>query len=416
MNKGCLIALISVVVFATAGLIWYFSQQNKRETSKLKTEKPEIRDIIEKTIASGTINPRQEVDIKPQVSGVVDEIYVEEGDLVTKGQKLAKIRLIPSEVNINSAQSNVELAQLRLDEAKRELERQERINKNNLDVEEARLNYENALEIEQRQNQLLEEGIISQQEYDRVELDLEVAKTAYENAKIISENAVKQFETQVGVREQELEAAINNLQLLREGVTMNSKQVMNIVTSTLDGMVLVIPVKEGSSVIERNTFNEGTSIATIANMDDLIFEGQVDEADVNKLKPGMKIKLKVGAIPDQNFDAILEHVAPKGQDVEGSIKFDVRASIVKQDNFLLRAGYSANGDIILNTKEDVISINERDLIYSGDSTFVEVKTGEATFEKKPIELGVSDGIHTEVLKGLDTTALIKVQDVTDAGT
>jgi HlyD family secretion protein len=378
----------------------------------MKFEHPKIDDVIEKTIATGTINPRQEVEIKPQVSGIVDIIYVEEGDIVKKGQELAKIKLIPSEVSINSAQSNVQLAQLQYQESKRELQRQRQIFDNNLDVDNARLSYENAKDQEERQRQLFDDGVISRQAYDQYKLDVELAKAAFDNASISSNNSLRQFESNLRIREQEMHAAQNNLQLLREGVTNNSKQVSNVILSTLDGMVLVVPVKEGSSVIERNNFNEGTSIATIANMSDLIFEGKVDESDVNKLRPGMEIELKVGAIPDHSFEAILEHVAPKGVIEEGTIKFEVRASIAQLDTtIMLRAGYSANGDIILNTRNKAVTINERDILYKGDSTLVEVQSANGNVEKRLVELGISDGIRVEVVSGVDTSVAIKVQDV-----
>ena len=255
MNRGCLIGFGAFLLIATIGLGIYFYQRNTKESENFEVVRPETSDIIKKTVATGAIRPRKEVMIKPQVSGVVDEIYVEEGELVTKGQKLARIKLVPSEVNINTAKSNVELSRLRLQEAKRELERQRNLNKQQLDVQEARASFENAKQEEARQRGLFEEGVISEQDYNRFKLDLELGAAAFENAKVIESNSIKQFETEVDIREQELQAAINNLQLLREGASANSRQVANIVTSTLDGMVLDIPVEEGTSVIERNNFN-----------------------------------------------------------------------------------------------------------------------------------------------------------------
>ncbi|MCB0594204.1 MAG: efflux RND transporter periplasmic adaptor subunit, partial [Phaeodactylibacter sp.] len=306
MNKGCLIGLGAFLLIATIGLSVYFYQQNKRGPDNFETEKPILSDIVKKTVATGAIKPRQEVQVKPQVSGVVDELFVEAGQMVKKGDKLARIKLVPSEVNINNAQSNVELARLRLQEAQRELARQKEVYQKNLDVEEARVSFDNAKQEEERQRKLFEEGVVSQQDYNRFKVDLEIRKAALDNAKIISGNNIKQFETNVDIRRQELDAAINNLQLLREGASRNSKQVANIVTATLDGMVLDVPVEEGTSVIERNNFNEGTSIAIIADMGNLIFEGKVDEADVGKLREGMPMELTVGAIESGKFDATLE--------------------------------------------------------------------------------------------------------------
>ncbi|TXB68393.1 efflux RND transporter periplasmic adaptor subunit [Phaeodactylibacter luteus] len=409
MNKGCLIGFGAFLLIATIGLGTYFYQRNTREAEQVETAQPVQADIIKKTVATGAIRPRKEVMIKPQVSGVVDEIYVEEGQLVTKGQRLARIKLVPSEVNINTAKSNVELARLRLQEAQRELERQQGLNRQQLDVEEARARYENARQEEERQRQLYDDGVISQQAYNQFKLDFQLAQAAYENTKVVASNSIRQFETEVSIREQELEAAINNLQLLREGASSNSKQVANIVTSTLDGMVLDLPVEEGTSVIERNNFNEGTSIAIVADMNALIFEGKVDESDVGKLREGMPLLLTVGAIEDLEFDATLEFISPKGEDEEGTVKFEVRAAVKPTEDVFLRAGYSANADIILDRRKEVLAIQERDVLYEGDTAYVELQVGERQFEKRQVELGLSDGIQVEVLKGLDGKSQIKVQ-------
>ncbi|MFK7935486.1 MAG: efflux RND transporter periplasmic adaptor subunit [Saprospiraceae bacterium] len=408
MNKGCLIAAVAVLVLASLGLGYYFYQQNSSDPEVYETAKPTVEDIIKKTVATGSIKPRQEVLIKPQVSGVVDELYVEAGEMVTKGQKLAKIKLIPSEVNINNARSNVELTRIRYDEAQRELARQKEVFGKKLDVETARVNYENAKREEERQKQLLAEGVISEQEYQRFEVDLGINKAAYDNSLIVATNSLKQFEATVDIRKQEMDAAINNLQLLREGASRNSRQVANVVTSTINGMVLDVPVKAGFSVIERNNFNEGTTIASVADMNSLIFEGNVDESDVGKLKEGIPLVLTVGAIADESFDATLEFISPKGEDEEGTVKFEVRAAVKPSEDIFLRAGYSANADIILDRREDVIAIKERDVIFEGDTTYVEIETGEQEFEKRTVELGVSDGIMVEVKSGIDTTMAVKV--------
>ncbi len=408
MNKGCLYGLGAFLVIATIGLGVYFFNQNKKAPENFATEKPVITDIIKKTVATGSVKPRLEVQIKPQVSGVVQELYVEAGNIVKKGQPIAKIQLIPSEVNVNSAQSNVELSRIRLQDAQRELQRQREVSKKNLDVESARVNYENAKREEERQRGLFEEGIISEQEYNRFKVDFNLRKAEFENAQIVSGNSLKSLEASVDIAKQELQAAVNNLQLLREGASRNSKQVANVVVSTIDGMVLDVPVKEGTSVIERNNFNEGTSIAIVADMNSLIFEGKVDEADVGKLKEGMPLELTVGAIENKKFDANLEYIAPKGEDEEGTVKFQVRAAIKPTKEIFLRAGYSANADIILDRREDVIAIKERDVIFEKEKPFVEVKTGDRQFEKKPVKLGISDGILVEIVSGVDTTTQVRV--------
>jgi HlyD family secretion protein len=220
---------------------------------------------------------------------------------------------------------------------------------------------------------------------------------------------LKSVESDLDIRKQELEAAINNLQLLKVGATQNSKQVSNIVNSTVKGMVLDVIVEEGSSVVERNNFNEGTSIASIADMSNLIFEGKVDESDVGKLNEGMPMKLKIGALENETIEAILEYISPKGIEEEGTVKFEIKAAITANDDIFLRAGYSANADVIISKVDSVYSIKERDVIYRNDSIFVEIKNESGTFEEIELIVGISDGINTEVKSGIDTTALIKIQ-------
>ncbi len=409
-NKGCLIGVGIFLLALTGGLIYYFYVQNSTDPIKYESIKPEMRDVLKKAVATGSIKPRREINIKPQVSGVVEQLYVEEGAKVTKGQKLAKIKLIPSQVNINSAQSNVELARIRMKEAERELDRQTNLNSQNLDVDQAKVAYELAVREEERNRKLVEDGVISDAEYNQFKLDFELKKSQFENVKISSQNTMRQFATELDIRRQELEAAINNLQLLQEGATRNSKQVSNIIVSTVNGMVLDIPLEEGSSVVERNTFNEGTSVATIADMSNLIFEGKVDESDVGKLKEGMPLVVTVGAVVDTTFKAALEFISPKGVDEEGTVKFEIKAAITDiPEGVFLRAGYSANADVILIRKDQVVSVQERDIIYSGDTTFVEIKTGDQEYDKIEIETGISDGLYTEILSGIDTTSFIKKQ-------
>lgn len=408
MNKGCLLGIAALLLLVTAGLFAYFNQQNDNEVEGIKTTKPTIEDVVKKTVATGSIKPRKEIMIKPQVSGVIDQLFVEAGQLVTKGQKLARIKLIPDQVSINNAQSSVELARMRRDEARRELNRQKKIFDQQLDVEQARANLADAKQEEERQRKLFDEGIISQTEYNQFKLRLNIQQAAFDNAGIGSLNSLKQFEANLDISEQEYAAAQDNLALLREGATRNSKQVSNVVVSTVAGMVLDVPIEEGASVIERNNFNEGTTIASVADMQSLIFEGNVDESDVGKLKEGMPLELTVGAIESEKFAATLEYISPKGVEEEGAVKFEVKAAITPTSKSFLRAGYSASGDIILDRRDQVIVLQERDLIFKKDSTFVEIKTGEDKFEKRLVKTGLSDGIKIEVFE-LDTTTVVKVQ-------
>lgn len=408
MKKGCLIAVGVIIALMSIWLAYYFIVQNKKDPVVYEYVKPEINDVIKKAVASGSIKPRKEVNIKPQVSGVIDKLYVEAGELVTKGQKLALIKLIPSEVNINSAKSNLELAKIRYNDAVREVERQRQVNNQRLDVEQAEANYKVAEKELIRQKSLHEQGVISDQDLQQFELDAELKKNTYENTKITSTNNLASAEIEVEIRKQELDAARNNLQLLREGKTSNSRQISNIVNSTMDGMVLDVPIEEGSSVIERNNFNEGTNIAVVADMGSLIFEGTIDESDVGKLKVGMPLVLRVGAIANEEFNGILEFIAPKGTEEEGTVNFKIKADIQNENSStFLRAGYSANADIILQRKDQVITINERDIEFRDEKAYVELVTGDQEFEEKEIQTGLSDGVLIEVVSGIDTTTQIK---------
>ena len=390
MKKGCLFSLLGVLILVTLLLVFYFMSQSENTDIVYESTQPTLEDISIKAVASGSVKPRKEVNIKPQVSGIVDELYVEAGDLVEKGQQLAKIKLIPSEVNINRAMSNVELAELQYQNAKREADRQKKVATQQLDVDQAQANYDLALKELNRQKVLFEQGVISEQELDQFKLDAELRRSILENAKIDAKNVLRRIEIDLDIRKQELMAARNNLQLLREGRTSNSQQVANIITSTMTGMVLDVPVEEGSSVIERNNFNEGTSVAIVADMGSLLFEGKVDESDVGKLKEGMPLRIKVGAIDDEEYKGTLEFIAPKGVEEEGSVKFTVRAAIDQTNTkSFLRAGYSANADIILQSVNQVVAIQERDLIVKDDK--------ETTKTKKAKELGVKIVLVDEFL-------------------
>lgn len=401
--------IIGIVVFVTVSIMlgYYLISQNQKSDVVFSFEKPSLRDIVLKTVATGKVKPRQEVNIKPQVSGVIEELFVKEGDVVRKGQDLAKVRLVPSQVSINQATNSVELARLRLRDAQRELERQQAQNNNQLDIKEAALRFEKAKADFERNKVLFNDGVIAEADFEAVRIDFELQSSAYENMKTISSNSLSRFENEVDIRNQELQAAINNLQLLKEGASKKSKLVANIIKSTVDGMILDIPVEEGSSVVERNNFNEGTNVAIIADMNALIFEGKVDESDVGKLKLGMPLVLSVGAIEEKEFAANLEFISPKGVEEDGTVKFAIEAAIVNDPDVFLRAGYSASADIILAEKNQVLALMERDVIFEGDTVFVELRTGDQTYEKVEISTGLSDGIYIEVLDGIDSTKEVR---------
>ena len=408
-GKGVLLFFLAVILVGTAGLVWYFTSGQTPDSGPVEVQKPQVGDIVKKTVATGSVKPRREVSVKPQVSGVVEELFVEAGEQVKKGQNVARIKLVPSEVSINSAVNAVELAKLRFENAGRELARQKEVYANKLDVGENEASLEVASRQEERYRSLLEEGLISQQEYERYKLEAQLARTRYDNAALLAGNVLRQFENDLEIRRQELDAATNNLQLLREGAARNSRQVANVITSTVDGMVLDVPVEVGSSVIERNNFNEGTTIVTVADMNSLIFEGKVDESDVGQLSEGMPLRISVGALPGETFDALLEFISPKGVKEDGTVRFEVRAALRNRPEVFLRAGYSANGDIILDERKDVLNIPERDVLFEADATYAELLLPGGAREKRLVRLGLSDGIHVEVVSGLDANDEVIVQ-------
>jgi len=336
---------------------------NKSQATPIthKTETPFKTDIVKKTVATGAIVPRKEVAIKPRISGVIDELYIEAGKQVAKGDRIAKIKIIPNMVNLNAAESRVKTARVRARNADKELARFQG---------------------------LFDRKLISEADLTARRLDSELA-------------------------DQEVSAAESNLQLIREGAARGSGKVQNEVTSTVDGMILDVPVEEGVSVIETNNFNEGTTIATVANMRDLIFKGTVDESEVGKLEVGMELDIRIGAIDDQSLKGTLEYIAPKGVSKDGAIQFEIRAAITARDDVFVRANYSANADIVLDRRRDVLAIREAVVGFDDGKPYVEVETAPQKFEKRPVELGLSDGINIEVLGGIDADTQLKAP--TNAG-
>ena len=410
MKKILLGAGLTILIIASFWMFSYFWGQGSGSNDNYEIGTAVKMDIVRKTVASGSVKPRHEILIKPQISGVIDELFVSAGQLVKKGDAIARIKLVPSPTTLNQAKSNVDLADLRYKDSQRELERQRRVFKDGVDIEQSRANFDNALKQEKRQKQLLDEGVISAQEYERFKLELELTKNALDNAKINAQNNVKSFEMNVDIRRQELDAAIANLQLMQEGIAGKSGQVSNIVKATVDGMILDVPVEVGSSVIERNNFNEGTTIAEIADMQQLIFEGKVDESDVGKLKEGMPLKLSIGALDSEQFEAVLEYIAPKGVLENGAVKFEIRAALKSKEGVFLRAGYSANADIILARKDKVLAIQERELIFDEKgNSYVEIEKSKGRFEKVAVKTGISDGINIEILSGVGEKDKIKLQ-------
>ena len=358
MLKKILLVLVGLLLLATfAGTMWFLWSKSQEEPIVYTTNTPFVTTIVKKTVATGSVVPRREIDIKPQVSGIIDELYVEPGAIVAEGDLVAKVTIVPDMISLSNAENRVNRARISLDNA----------------------------ETEQRRNlQLWEQGVISEANYRVFDLELRSAR-------------------------EELSAAEDNLAVIREGARKKARYSTNtLVKATTSGMVLEVPVEEGDSVIEANTFNDGTTIATVADMEEMVFKGKVDESEVGKLSEGMELLLTVGAIEEEQFRADLEYIAPKGVEEEGAIQFEIRAALELKEDLFVRANYSANADIVLDRAEDVLAIQESWLQFGDDGeTFVEVETAEQQFEKRAVETGLSDGIQIEVASGLGDGERVK---------
>ncbi len=338
--------------------LWFLWKKSQGEPPVVKTEKPALADIVKKAVATGSIVPRKEVFIKPRVSGIVKRIYVEPGAAVKVGDLIADVTIIPDVAAITRAEGVVRTAGVALKYA--ELERA-------------------------RAEKLHAEGVLTNVELNARKLEFEV-------------------------RQAELQVAVENLQVAKEGAVKSGKKAEDNtrIVSTVDGTVLDVPVLEGAVVIEANNFNEGTTIAAIADMGDMIFIGKVDEADVGRVSVGMDVSIQVGAIEGRTFPGKLESIAAKGKLVEGSIQFEVKAAVLPVKGVVIRAGYSANAGIVLDKRDKVLAISERLLQFEGKAPFVEIVTGPGQFERRDVKVGLSDGLTIEVLEGLTIDDEVKV--------
>jgi HlyD family secretion protein len=358
MRRIVPIALGVLLLVLFVGTLLFLYSKSQADPVVYETETPFKATIIKKTVATGSLVPRREVEIKPRVSGVVDELFVEPGDPIKAGQDIARIKIIPNVVSLNQAEAAVDAA---------------------------RINFENARKEEARYQTLLKQNLISEVEFNR-------------------------FQLEHRLRQQELHSATSNLQLVKSGAAKGggAGKVSNVVSSTVDGMVIDVPVKEGTSVTETNNFNAGSTIALVADMGDMIFQGKVDESEVGKIKVGMPLEIVVGAIDKQKLEGKLEYIAPKGVEVEGAMQFEIKAAIIPDKDVFIRAGYSANADIVLDKRVDVLAVHEALLQFEKDGKpYVEVEVSSQRFEKRPVDVGVSDGVQIEVLKGVDLKTPIK---------
>jgi HlyD family secretion protein len=357
MKKTIKYIVLALLAFLFLWTLWFLWQKNADKPPEYRMEQLKKSTIVKKTVANGAIEPRQQIDIKPVVSGVIRELLVEAGQKVKEGDKLAVIQIVPDMLSLSQAES--------------------RVNSANIALGNAQMNHD-------RNKPLADKGVIAASEMQTYDVALSNAR-------------------------QEQDAAQDALQLVRDGISKSSKGASNtIVRSTITGMVLDVPIKVGSSVIERNNFNEGTTIATVADMNDLIFKGKVDESEVGKVRIGMPVVITVGAVDSASWNADVEYIAPKGVEENGAIQFEIRAAVKVKEGQTLRAGYSANADIVLDRRDSVMSLPESVLSFNdkGDSSFVEVKNGEG-WKKTWVKTGLSDGVNIEVLGGLSDTTSIK---------
>lgn len=358
MSKTVKIILGFGVLLALIYVLKYFKDSNAKEVVDYKTETPFYSALDTKTVATGKLNPEEEIELKPQVSGIVDEIFVEEGDLVKKGDLIAKIRVVPNEQALVSAKSR---------------------------INSAKLSYENAQTVFNRNKILFEKGVISKQDFENNELSLNQSKENYEQSK-------------------------DDYQIIRKGSLSGGSSANTTIMAQIAGTVLEIPVREGDQVIQSNNFNAGTTIATIADMSKMIFEGKVDESEVGKLVEGTEIVVILGAINEKEFPAVLTFVAPKGVEQNGAVQFTIKADVEIEPSTKIRAGYSANAEIEIESKDSVLVIKEALLQFNSitEKPFVELQKANGNFIKKNVEIGLSDGINIEIIEGVEEGDKIKV--------
>lgn len=352
MKKYLKFTLLVVIAAVFIGTFVFLYQKSKPKTTVYETLTPEVADLEKTTVATGKVEPRDEVLIKPQISGIISDVYKEAGQTIKKGEVIAKVKVIPELGQLNSAESRVRVAEISAAQA---------------------------------------------------ETDFGRIKKLY-NDKLISKEEFEKSEVEIKKSREELQTAKDALEIIKEGITKNNASFSStLIRSTIDGLILDVPVKVGNSVIMSNTFNDGTTIATVANMNDLIFKGKIDETEVGRIHEGMPVKLSIGALQDLTFDAELEYISPKGVEENGANQFEIKAAVHAPDSVQIRSGYSANAEIVLQRAQKVLTVPESVIEISGDSTFVWVMTDsipEQKFERRQIKTGMSDGIRLEIKEGL----------------
>ena len=369
--------ILAIALFAGLG---YLIKSNSKESETFLTKKPVVQDMEDKVMATGKIVPREEIEIKPNMSGIVDKVLVNEGDHVSVGQLVATLKIVPSVQNVNAATQE--------------------INNANLQISNARMNLDTQQKQFAMQQRLYSQGVISKQEYLSAQQQLQSAQIQVKNANM------------------QLSTAQKNLQIARTGATPELAGLATTqIRSKANGTVLEVPVKVGTQVIEANSFNAGTTIVSVADLNSLIFEGKIDEAQAGKLKEGMNMNVVIGALQNKKFPGRLTMIAPKGKDENGTIKFPVEGEVFNPSDSYIRAGFSANGEIVLSSQKNALLLDESLIQYEKkngkDISFVEVKQTDGTFKKVNVKLGASDGINVQILSGINKDAEVKVWNPSD---
>ena len=359
MKKYLKVIIAAFVALLFVGTFVFLYLKSKPQPVVYDEFRPKVADISKTTVVTGTIEPRDEVEVKPQISGIITEIYKEAGDMVKAGEVIAKVKVIPDMSQLSSAEARVRLADINLKQAETD---------------------------HKREKMLYDKQLVSAEEYDNVRQALDQAR-------------------------EEKKAAVDALEVVRDGVSSsNASASSTLIRSTISGLILDIPVKVGNSVILSNTFNDGTTIASVADMGDLIFKGNIDETEVGRLVTGMAMKITIGALQNLKFDASLEYISPKATDNNGANQFEIKAAVTVPGGNEIRSGYSANAEIVLEEAQGVLTVPESAIEFGGNDTYVNIVKGEGgkkTYERRKVTTGLSDGINIEIKSGLTKDDIVR---------
>ena len=363
MKKYGKVIMVAIFAIVLVGIFVFLYLKSRPEEIRYEKVRPEIRTIEKTAVVTGKIVPRDEINIKPQISGIITELFKEAGEMVKAGEVIAKVKVIPEMSSLSAAQSRVRLAEINLKQAETDMEREQA---------------------------LYDRQLVSREEYDKVKQTRDQAREEYN-------------------------AAVDALEVVRDGVSKsNASSSSTLIRSTISGLVLDVPVKVGNSVIQSNTFNDGTTIAVVADMNDLIFDGKIDETEVGRIEEGMGMEITVGALQDLTFDAVLEYNAPKATENNGTNEFQIKAAVKVPSDTRMRSGYSANARIVLQHSDSVLTVPESTLEFSGDSVFVYVAGSDSAYMRRPVVTGLSDGISIEIREGVSENDVLRGNRIYDS--